>query len=216
MTLQNYSKTFELPNMMIGVSGIIGVGKSTLVNQLGSIIDCDTFFEPVKHNLYLEKFYQDIKKYSFQMQVYLLNHRFMQHQQMVWSRKNCIQDRTIYEDVIFAKMLKEDGLMDPLDFQTYVDLFQNMSNFLHRPDVIIYLDVEPEVALERIKQRGRECEAGITLEYLIKLKNGYEEWLSDIEGRIPVLKLDWNTYQDTEKVCQMINNSLALKKGLVV
>jgi len=113
-------------------------------------------------------------------------------------------------------MLKEDGLMDPLDFQTYVDLFQNMSNFLHRPDVIIYLDVEPEVALERIKQRGRECEAGITLEYLIKLKNGYEEWLRDIEGRIPVLKLDWNTYQDTEKVCQMINNSLALKKGLVV
>ena len=150
------------------------------------------------------------------MQVYLLNHRFLQHQQMVWSRKSCIQDRTIYEDVIFAKMLKEDGLMDPLDFQTYVELFQNMSNFLHRPDIIIYLDVEPEVAIERIKQRGRECESGITLEYLIKLKAGYEDWLSDIEGRIPVLKLDWNTYQDTDKVYKMIIESLSLKKGLVV
>ena len=216
MTSQTYAKTFALSNMMIGVSGIIGVGKSTLVKQLGDIIDCDTFFEPVKHNLYLEKFYEDIKKYSFPMQVYLLNHRFLQHQQMVWSRKSCIQDRTIYEDVIFAKMLKEDGLMDPLDFQTYVDLFQNMSNFLHRPDIIIYLDVEPEVAIERIKQRGRECESGITLEYLIKLKSGYEDWLSDIEGRIPVLKLDWNTYQDPDKVSKMVNKLLAHKKGLVV
>tara|TARA_R110002074_G_scaffold339933_1_gene510449 strand:- start:306 stop:626 length:321 start_codon:yes stop_codon:yes gene_type:complete len=106
--------------------------------------------------------------------------------------------------------------MDPLDFQTYVELFQNMSNFLHRPDIIIYLDVEPEVAIERIKQRGRECESGITLEYLIKLKAGYEDWLSDIEGRIPVLKLDWNTYQDTDKVYKMIIESLSLKKGLVV
>lgn len=216
MTSQTYSKTFELPNMMIGVSGIIGVGKSTLVKQLGTIIDCDTFFEPVKRNLYLEKFYKDIKKYSFPMQVYLLNHRFLQHQQMVWSRKSCIQDRTIYEDVIFAKMLKEDGLMDSLDFQTYVDLFQNMSNFLHRPDIIIYLDVEPEVAIERIRQRGRDCETGITLEYLIKLKAGYEDWLSDIKDRIPVLRLDWNTYQDPTKVSKMIDEALSKRKGLVV
>ena len=216
MTSQTYSKTFELPNIMIGVSGIIGVGKSTLVKKLGAIFDCDTFFEPVKRNLYLEKFYKDIKKYSFPMQVYLLNHRFLQHQQMVWSRKSCIQDRTIYEDVIFAKMLKDDGLMDPLDFQTYVDLFQNMSNFLHRPDIIVYLDVEPEVALERIKQRARNCETGITLEYLIKLKAGYEDWLSDIQDRIPVLRLNWNSYQDTNKVYEIITEALSKRKGLVI
>jgi|TARA_B100000497_G_scaffold7809_1_gene7953 deoxyadenosine kinase len=212
----SYTQTFAKKNNIIGISGIIGVGKSTLGNNLSEKLQYNYLKEPVETNEYLESFYKDMSKYSFPMQVYLLNHRFKQHQQMVWSDNSTIQDRTIYEDVIFAKMLRESGNMEELDFKTYVDLFSNMSNFLHRPDLIIYLDVEPEVALERVKKRSRDCETDLTLEYLSKLKQGYEEWINDIKDRIPILYLDWNTFQDTEKVIVLINHMLQKKKGLIV
>ena len=172
--------------------------------------------EPVETNEYLDKFYKDMGKYSFPMQIYLLNHRFKQHQQMVWSSENTIQDRTIYEDVIFAKMLKEDGLMEDLDFKTYCQLFNNMTNFLHRPDVIVYLDVEPEEALMRVKTRSRDCESDLPLEYLRKLKKGYEEWLDDLRGRIPIIHLDWNTFQDTDYIVSKIQEALRTKQTLVI
>ena len=126
MSHKSYTATFGSPNKLIGISGIIGVGKSTLTESLGSLMGSDIVREPVETNEYLSKFYGDMNKYSFPMQVYLLNHRFRQHQQMVWADSNMIQDRTIYEDVIFAKMLNEGGLMEDLDFQTYVQLFNNM------------------------------------------------------------------------------------------
>ena len=211
----SYSSTFGPKNILVGISGIIGVGKSTLTEQLGAVLKWGTVREPVDSNEYLGKFYQDISRYSFPMQVFLLNHRFKQHQQMVWSDRSMVQDRTIYEDVIFAKMLREDGLMEELDFQTYVDLFRNMTNFLHRPDAIIYLDVEPAVALQRVKERSRECETGITLEYLTKLRAGYEEWLDDVKDRIPVLRIDWNEYQDIEVVLKKLNELTSTRKGLI-
>ena len=111
MSHKSYTATFGSPNKLIGISGIIGVGKSTLTESLGSMMGSDIVREPVETNEYLSKFYDDMNKYSFSMQVYLLNHRFRQHQQMVWADSNMIQDRTIYEDVIFAKMLKEGQLM---------------------------------------------------------------------------------------------------------
>lgn len=212
---KSYSEVFGSDNNIIAISGIIGVGKSTLSKQLGEMLNSDVYYEPVETNEYLEHFYRDMKKYSFPMQIYLLNHRFKQHQQMVWSGKNIIQDRSIYEDVIFAKMLREDGLMEELDFKTYCGLFQNMSNFLHRPDIIIYLDVEPEIALERIKKRSRDCESDLPLEYLISLKKGYEDWLEDILSRIPVLKIDWNKFGSVEDIIRDINKILSKKKGLI-
>lgn len=212
----NYTQTFGPKNNIIGISGIIGVGKSTLTKKLGEELEYDIINEPVETNEYLSNFYQNMSKYSFPMQVYLLNHRFKQHQQMVWADKSSIQDRTIYEDVIFAKMLKEAEMMEELDFKTYVDLFNNMSNFLHRPDLILYLDVEPEEALCRVNERSRGCESGLTLEYLQDLRKGYEEWLEDVKDRIPVIRLDWNTYQDHKKIADIIRNKLSNKKGLVV
>ena len=212
----NYTQTFGSKNNIIGISGIIGVGKSTLTKKLGEELEYDIINEPVETNEYLSNFYQNMSKYSFPMQVYLLNHRFKQHQQMVWADKSSIQDRTIYEDVIFAKMLKEAEMMEELDFKTYVDLFNNMSNFLHRPDLILYLDVEPEEALRRVNERSRGCESGLTLEYLQDLRKGYEEWLEDIKDRIPVIRLDWNTYQDHKKIADIIRAKLSNKKGLVV
>lgn len=214
--IENYSKTYGSDNLIISVSGIIGVGKSTLSAKLGKLYNADVYYEPVENNEYLDKFYNDMKKYSFPMQIYLLNHRFRQHQQMIWSTGNVIQDRSIYEDVIFAKMLREDGLMDELDFQTYRSLFQNMSNFLHRPDVIVYLDVKPEIALERVIKRARGCETGITLEYLQSLQKGYEDWLEDVCPRIPVIRVDWNIFRDTEDVVKLINDKLKNRKGLIV
>lgn len=217
MSNKSYSLTFGSPNKLIGISGIIGVGKSTLTEALGAIMEYNVVREPVESNDYLSKFYSNMKKYSFPMQVYLLNHRFRQHQQMVWSTNNMVQDRTIYEDVIFAKMLHEGGLMEDLDFRTYVQLFNNMTNFLHRPDLIIYLDVEPIEALRRVKERSRSCEANLSLQYLVELKKGYEEWLLDVEGRIPVLRLDWNTYMDPKEVALKVNEALASKsKGVIL
>jgi len=214
---QSYSEVFGPKNINIGISGIIGVGKSTLTEELSRELNAEALYEPVETNLYLEKFYEDIPKYSFPMQVYLLNHRFMQHQQMAWSNKDTIQDRTIYEDVIFAKMLRESGDMDELDFNTYCDLYRNMSNFLHRPDLIVYLDVTPEKALERITHRSRDCEVNIPLEYLKNLQNGYEEWLRDIHPRIPVLRIDWNEFKSTEYVINEIRNVIKqTKSGLVL
>lgn len=214
--MNSYTKTFSSDNVLIGVSGIIGVGKSTLTENLGKAMGYKVLKEPVETNEYLDKFYKDMGKYSFPMQIYLLNHRFKQHQQMVWSSENTIQDRTIYEDVIFAKMLKEDGLMEDLDFKTYCQLFNNMTNFLHRPDVIIYLDVEPEEALMRVKTRSRDCETDLPIEYLRKLKKGYEEWLDDLRGRIPIIHLDWNTFQDTDYIVSKIQEALRTKQTLVI
>ena len=111
-------------------------------------------------------------------------------------------------------MLREDGLMEELDFQTYRLLFQNMSNFLHRPDIIVYLDVEPEIALQRIYHRSRDCEIGITIEYLRALKKGYEDWLDDISDRIQVIKIDWNEFGSTDDIVKKINEKIQKKKGL--
>jgi len=217
MASNSYTSTFGSPNILVGVSGIIGVGKSTLTESLGKIMGWDIVKEPVESNEYLDHFYKDMSKYSFPMQVYLLNHRFRQHQQMVWANRSMIQDRTIYEDVIFAKMLHDGGLMEDLDFHTYVQLFNNMTNFLHRPDLIIYLDVDPKEALRRVRERSRSCEEKMSLEYLTELRAGYEEWLRDVEGRIPVLRLDWNTYMDPTKVSLLVNNALeAKRKGVTL
>lgn len=217
MANQTYSQIFSPSNKIIAISGIIGVGKSTLTEKLSKEMNYVEYKEPVKTNEYLSKFYENMEKYCFQMQIYLLNHRFKQHQQIVWSNKNSIQDRSIYEDVIFAKMLKDDGVMEELDFKTYVSLFNNMTNFLHRPDLIIYLDVKPEIALERITKRSRDCEKNIPLEYLENLKMGYEDWLKDVEKRIPVVRIDWNEFQDTKKVIEIINKKFNSElKGIVI
>jgi len=212
----NYTQTFGINTNIIGISGIIGVGKSTLSKTLGEELGFNIIKEPVETNEYLNNFYKNMSKYSFPMQVYLLNHRFKQHQQMVWSDNSSVQDRTIYEDVIFAKMLRESNMMEELDFKTYIDLFNNMSNFLHRPDLILYLDVEPEEALRRVNKRSRGCESGLSVDYLYDLKKGYEDWLDDIKDRIPVIRLDWNTYQDPKKIANIIRDKIKCKKGLVV
>lgn len=208
----NYTTTFSSPHLFIGISGIIGVGKSTLTKKLAEKLGYEPCYEPVKENEYLESFYKDMKKYGFPMQIYLLNKRFRAHQQNIWKDKGVVQDRTIYEDVIFAKMLAESGHISELDFKTYRELFINMTNFLHRPDVIIYLDVDPQIALERINHRNRDCESELPLEYLTKLKQGYEDWLKDVHPRIPVVRIDWNEFKNVDYILERIKRVLEKKR----
>ena len=155
-------------------------------------------------NEYLEDFYGDIAKYSFPMQVYLLNRRFQQQQQIIWQGAGGVQDRTIYEDSVFARMLRNAGLMDERDYQTYVSLFNNMSNFMKKPNIIVHLDVSPEESLRRIRLRDRACESTITLEYLTGLHAAYEEFISEIARQIPVIKVNYSQFRTADEMAEKI------------
>ncbi len=191
-------------NLFIGIAGMIGAGKSTLATLLGKHLEIDVYYEPIADNEYLEDFYRDTPRYSFATQIYLLNKRFQQHQEIIWRDRSAIQDRTIYEDSIFAKMLVESGLMDERDYRTYVELFHHMSNFMCKPNVIVYLDVTPERSLERIAARGRSMEEGISKEYLAALYRGYEEFIADISRVIPVIRVDYDRFATAEEMAEVI------------
>ncbi|HNX49946.1 MAG TPA: deoxynucleoside kinase [Thermoanaerobaculaceae bacterium] len=199
-------KASPLGKVFVGIAGIIGAGKTTLATALGQHLGLDVHYEPVIDNEYLADFYRETKRFSFAMQVYLLNRRFQQHQEIIWRGRGGVQDRTIYEDAIFAKTLRDMDLMDPRDYETYVNLFRNLSNFMCRPNFIIYLDVAPEKSLERIRERSRGCETGITVEYLTRLYNGYEEFLAEISRLIPVLRVRWDEYWEVERLAEAITS----------
>lgn len=191
-------------NLFIGIVGLIGAGKTTLTKRLAQEMGLPDHYEAITDNPYLEPFYKDMGAHAFALQVHLLNRRFCQHQKIIWDGKGAVQDRTIYEDAIFAKMLMEAGHMSRLNYQTYLELFDNMSKFMSRPNVIVMLDVAPEVSLQRIRERGRACEAGITLEYLQKLHKGYDDFIKSISKVIPVIRVNWNVYVDADKMARYI------------
>ena len=189
----------------VGIAGLIGAGKTTLATALGEVLKLDVHYEPVIDNEYLEDFYKDTASYSFAMQIYLLNRRFQQHQEIIWSGRGGIQDRTIYEDAIFAKALRDSDLMHPRDYETYLSLFRNLSNFMCRPNLIVYLDVSPEVSMGRIAERNRGCETGVTLDYLSRLRDGYEEFLEEISRLIPVIRVRWDEYWKVDELAAAVS-----------
>jgi len=191
-------------NTYIAISGIIGAGKSTLATALARVLRCPAYFESVGENPILPKFYADQQRYAFILQVHLLNKRFAQQQQIIWSRLPAVQDRSIYEDRVFAKMLTDSGKMSTDEFNTYCELFDNMMHFMERPTLIVHLDVTPEESLRRIRLRERGCESGITLEYLQALHAGYETFLAEISRKIPVIRVDWAKWHDAEAVAAAI------------
>ncbi len=198
----------------IGIAGTIGVGKSTLTNALADALGFEAVLEEVNGNPYLESFYGDMKQYGAMMQVWLLNHRFRQHREFVarislGKIQGVVQDRTIWEDTIFARMLNNhpDKLISDLDYMAYLDLFDNMVlKELVYPQIMLYLDCDPETAMKRIHSRGREMEKTIELEYLRMLKENYEQFIGEMEGAgVRVLRLDWESFMDTDKVVHLIN-----------
>jgi deoxyadenosine kinase len=162
------------------------------------------YLEPVETNPYLDDFYQDPKGLGFTMQIFLLNERFRQHQEVVWSRRPAVQDRTIYEDTIFAEMLRDGGYMTPRDYDTYINLFLNMTHFLQRPTAILYLDVTPEQAMDNIRDRARGCEVTITLDYLKALRDGYEKWFEKMKNRLTIVRIPWADFGASINVTDIV------------
>ena len=194
----------SLQDLFIGIAGLIGAGKSTLATALGNHLGLPTYYEPVADNAYLADFYRDTKRYSFATQIYLLNRRFQQHQEIIWRGGGGVQDRTIYEDAVFAKTLVEADLMDERDYRTYLDLFKHMSHFMCRPNVIVYLDIQPATSLERINQRSRDVESGVSLDYLVGLHRNYEEFIHDISRTVPVIRVSWEEFRSAEEMAAAI------------
>lgn len=181
-------------NYLIGIAGNIGVGKTTLTRKLAEKLDWQAYYESVIDNPYLNDFYQNMSRWSFNLQIYFLAHRFRSQKEIVESGKSAIQDRTIYEDVeIFARSLHEQNYMDARDYSTYRSLFYNMVPFLPPLDLIIYLKASVDTLMERIRQRGRDFERTIHREYIEYLNNAYERWISDAGKQFTILTVDADT-----------------------
>ena len=185
--------------MHIAVTGNIGAGKTTLTTMLAKHYGWNAQFEDVDHNPYLDDFYQDMSKWSFALQMYFLGSRFRQVKEIRESGKNIIQDRTIYEDAyIFAENLNEMNLLSDRDYSNYTSLFNLMKSFVSAPDLLIYLKADISTLTKQIAKRGREYEAGISIDYLMRLNKKYEAWIDSYkEGKL--LVIDVNDLDFVEK-----------------
>ena len=178
--------------MHIAIAGNIGSGKTTLTKLLSKHFGWKAHFEDVDTNPYLNSFYEDMQRWSFNLQVYFLNSRFRQVIKIRQSGKTVIQDRTIYEDAyIFAPNLHSMNLMSTRDFENYSSLFELMSNFIQPPDLLIYLRSTVPNLVNQIQKRGREYEESIRLDYLKLLNERYEGWITKYEaGNLLIIDVD--------------------------
>ena len=178
--------------MHIAVTGNIGAGKTTLTTMLSKHYGWEAQFEDVDHNPYLDDFYGDMSKWSFALQIYFLGSRFRQVKEIRESGKNVIQDRTIYEDAhIFAENLAEMNLLSERDFKNYLFVFQLMKDFVSAPDLLIYLRADIPTLVKQIAKRGREYETSISIDYLSKLNNKYQNWIENYkEGKLLIIDVD--------------------------
>ena len=176
------------------VSGNIGAGKTSLTRRLAQRLDWQAGFESVGENPYLADFYTDMQQWSFHLQVFLLGNRARQHQGLALSRHSAISDRSIYEDAhIFARALLELNNLDQRDHDAYRSVFELVTAGLYRPDLLIFLDAPVETLMERIRQRGREMERGITASYLSLLERYYKDGSPHIDI-CPILTIESDKY----------------------
>ncbi len=200
--------------MHIAVAGNIGSGKTTLTTLLAKHYKWQAHYEEVDDNPYLNDFYEDMHRWSFNLQIYFLNSRFSQILEIRKSPKTVIQDRTIYEDAyIFAPNLHSMGLMSSRDFETYFTLFNLMSSLVQPPDLLIYLQASVPKLVEQIQKRGREYEANIRLDYLKKLNERYEAWISSYNlSKVLIVDVDntdfTNNPEDLARIIDQINAEL--------
>ena len=187
--------------MHIAVAGNIGSGKTTLTRLLANHYKWDAHYEDVDDNPYLNDFYDDMQRWSFNLQVYFLNSRFNQVLDIRKSGKTVIQDRTIYEDAhIFAPNLHSMSLMTSRDFDNYFSLFKLMSSLVKPPDLLIYLRASVPTLVNQIQKRGREYENSIRLDYLTRLNERYEAWITSYDlGKMLIVDVNNLNFQDVPK-----------------
>jgi deoxyadenosine/deoxycytidine kinase len=196
--------------MHIAVVGNIGAGKTTLTELLAKNYGWQPQYESVDNNPYLEDFYSDMKRWSFNLQIFFLNSRFQQIMEIQKGKANIIQDRTIYEDAfIFAANLRDMELMTERDYDNYRKIFDNITSFIKPPDLLIYLKASVPTLVNNIQRRGREYEIGIRLDYLSKLNEKYTSWIQGYNsGKLLILdkdKLDFaNNTEDLSYVIEKI------------
>ena len=199
--------------MNIAIAGNIGSGKTTLTKMLAAHYGWIPKFESVDYNPYLADFYEDMARWSFNLQIYFLNKRFKDVVDISKTDDVIIQDRTIYEDArIFAPNLHDMGLMSSRDFDNYSDLFNLMMSLVGNPDLLIYLRSSIPNLVSQIQKRGREYEKGIRIDYLTGLNEKYENWISGYDGNLLVIDADHikfgNRPEDFSKVTDMIDAQL--------
>lgn len=197
----------------IAIAGNIGAGKSSLTSLLGKNFGWRTYFESVDDNPYLSDFYEDMRRWSFNLQIYFLSSRFQHQKKLMELEESIIQDRTIYEDVeIFAKNLHEMGLMSDRDYKNYCALFDEMVQYLKAPDLLIYLRADVPTLVRQIQQRGREYENTIRIEYLERLNRLYEDWIDRYNQQKLIIDTDnldfVNNQADLGKVLELIEQRL--------
>ena len=203
--------------MHIAVAGNIGSGKTTLTGLLAKNFGWQPHYEDVDTNPYLPSFYEDMQRWSFNLQIYFLNSRFRQIVDIRKSGKNVIQDRTIYEDArIFAPNLHTMNLMTTRDYENYQSLFQLMSSFIQPPDLLIYLRADVPTLVRNIQKRGRDYEASIRLDYLKSLNERYENWINSYtEGKLLIFDVDNINFQENaEDLGKIIEGVQANLHGL--
>jgi deoxyadenosine/deoxycytidine kinase len=178
--------------MHVAIAGNIGAGKTTLTELLAKHYKWEPHFESVEENPYLDDFYSSMERWSFNLQIYFLNNRFRQILEFQESRKNIIQDRTIYEDAhIFAPNLHAMGLMTNRDFSNYISLFELMERLVSPPDLLIYLRASIPTLVGQIHRRGRDYETSISIDYLSRLNERYEAWISKYtKGNLLIVDVD--------------------------
>ncbi len=178
--------------MHIAIAGNIGSGKTTLTRLLAKHFGWTPHYEDVENNPYLHSFYEDMQRWSFNLQVYFLNSRFRQVIEIRNSGISIVQDRTIYEDAyIFAPNLHAMNLMSTRDFENYSSLFELMNKFIQPPDLLIYLRADVPTLVKQIQKRGREYEASIRIDYLNHLNERYEAWITKYNiGKLLIFDVD--------------------------
>ena len=195
--------------MHIAIAGNIGSGKTTLTELLAKHFKWTPIYEQMDDNPYIANFYEDMRRWSFNLQVYFLHKRF---KYVIDSRNtydNIVQDRTLYEDAyIFAPNLHAMGLMNTRDFETYKSLFDLMESFIKPPDLLIYLKASVPTLIKQIERRGREYESSIRLDYITSLNNRYNSWIEEYSNRKLIINMDNLNITDNPKDLGFVVDSI--------